>query len=188
MPRTLLALSILALAIISPAQDQSQDQAAAARSQVAAAIAAAGCRPSELQFDVKGDNQRHPMPQAEPDKALLYVFETADAEGETSRIGLDSQRVGANQNGTYLFFAAAPGKHRLCVNVQSDKPAPPGTAGTMTVEAGRVYYFEVQVSVNRYGAVAGVQIQQLDDAQGQYMVATHSLSVTKKQTKASGNE
>jgi hypothetical protein len=179
MLRGLLAILVVVLPIISSGQDQpAQDPAAVARSQVAAAIAAAGCGPSEFQFDVKGDNQQHPMPQAEPGKALIYIFENDTVGAGNTRIGLDSKWVGATQNGTYFFFAIDPGEHRLCVNVQTDKPAPAGTAGTISAEAGRTYYFETQAYGNQFG-VSGVQLQQLDDANGQYMVATHSLSVTK---------
>lgn len=182
MLKALLAICVVTLTIICSAQDQPQDQAAVARSQMAAAIAAAGCGPSEVQFDVKGDNQQHPMPQAEPGRALIYVFADTTVSA-TTRLGLDSKWIGATQNGSYFFFPADPGEHRLCVNVQSNKPAPPGTAGTMTVEAGRAYYFEIQASGDQSGSVIGMQIQQLDDAEGQYMVATHSLSIPKQQAK-----
>jgi hypothetical protein len=182
MPRVLLALFVIALAMISSAQDQPQDKAAVAQSQVAAAIAAAGCGPAGFQFDVTGDKQQHPMPQPEAGKALVYIFENDTYGVPATRIGLDSKWVGATQNGTYFFFTIDPGEHRLCVNIQTDNPAPAGTAGTLNAEAGSTYYFETQAYGNQYG-LAGVQLQQLDDANGQYMVATHSLSLPKKQAK-----
>jgi hypothetical protein len=181
MPRVLLAAFVVAFAMISSAQDHppydqppDPEKAAATQRQVAAAIAAAGCGPSELQFDVKADNQQHPMPQAEPAKALIYVFVN---DGGTTRIGIDSKWVGAAPDGAYLFFAIDPGEHHLCVNVQTDKPAPIGTAGSMHAEAARIYYFEVDIGGN------SLQLQRLDDANGQYEVATHSLSVTKNPPK-----
>lgn len=185
MPRVLLAISVVAIAIICSAQDQPSDPAkkALAETQIAAAIAAAGCGPSGFEFDVTGDKQQHPMPQAEPAKALIYVFEEGTAPGQTLRIGLDSKWAGATQNGTYFFFATDPGEHRLCVNAESSDAAPAGTAGTLALEAGRTYYFQVQVYGNQSGGVGAMALQQLDDANGQYMVATHSLSIPKKQSK-----
>ena len=190
MLKSLLAVFVVTLSIISYAQDKpyydqppDPEKAAAAQTQIAAAIAAAGCGPSEIQFDVKADNQQHPMPQAETGKALIYIFEDGNVGSMPMRIGIDSKWVGATLDGAYMFFATDPGEHRLCVNAQSDKAASPGTAGTLAVEPGRIYYFQVQAygSLNSFNLMQlnSIQLQQLDNANGQYMVATHSLSLTK---------
>src|SRR5258708_33835034 len=102
-----------------------QDDAAAAR-------AAAGCGPQQINFEGKADKKQHPAPQAEASHGLVYVF--ADAPGTTNggfgartittRVGLDGTWVGANNNQSYFFFAVSPGDHRLCTNWQSSLPIP----------------------------------------------------------------
>lgn len=66
-------------------------------------LTAAGCGPSNVQFDVKKDKNLHPTGQAESGKALVYVFgdETREANvtyfgGPTVRLGLDGEWIGAS--------------------------------------------------------------------------------------------
>lgn len=89
-----------------------QDQAAAARS-------AAGCGPSNVEFDVKTDKQQHPVSQPEPGKALVYFLHVESQDGGilnkgwvTSRVGIDGGWVGANH---VLFFSFGRSRRACCV-------------------------------------------------------------------------
>lgn len=172
-----LLLFLFALSTLCFAQNQDQAQASTGPDPVAAALAAAGCGSSATQWSVDVDKQQHPMPQPAPGQALIYVFETDNLNGAIIRVGLDSKWVAANRSGTYLFFPADPGEHRLCVNVQSSQAAPPGIALTIVTEPGKTYYVEVQMDGSP-GVIEPIQIQGLDDAQGHYLIATHYLSMS----------
>lgn len=96
-----------------------QDDAAAAR-------AAAGCGPDSIKFEVKTDKNQHPAPQAEPTKALVYVFQDVHQDNglnigtATTRLGLDGAWVGAIHGKSYFFFSAEPG---IIACVQPGNPA-----------------------------------------------------------------
>jgi hypothetical protein len=75
----LFAAAMLAATVLPASAASAQDQAAAART-------AAGCGPSQTQFDVKLDDALHVLAQPEEGKAIVYVFED-DFTGPTMRIG-----------------------------------------------------------------------------------------------------
>src|SRR6202042_3574096 len=95
-----------------------QDQAAAAR-------AAAGCGPKQVQFDVTTDKKQHTEGRPEAGKALVYVFEDERRDPNqvfgsvSTRVGVDGQWVGATHGKSYFFFSVDPGNHALCANWQS---------------------------------------------------------------------
>lgn len=74
-----LLLVFFAAVLLSALPAFAQDQAASART-------AAGCGPSQTQFDVKLDDTLHLLAQPEEGKAIVYVFED-DFTGPTMRIG-----------------------------------------------------------------------------------------------------
>jgi hypothetical protein len=149
-----------------------QDQAAAAR-------AAAGCGPSEVQFDVKTDKNQHPVAQPQTGKALVYVFQN-ELWKATTRVGLDGAWVGANHGESYFFFPVDPGDHRLCTNWQSVHKAfsKLGSAASLTAEAGKVYYFRTKVYESQESPVhrPALKLEPLDSAEGQLLVASSSFS------------
>jgi hypothetical protein len=159
-----------------------QDQAAAAR-------AAAGCGPQQIQYDVKTDKKQHPAPQPETGKALVYVFEEVRGNqlgvgvtGVTSRVGLDGTWIGANRSKTYFFFSVDPGNHRLCTNWQSSVASRSklGSAASLTAEAGKTYYFKTKVyslpEREQYEVI--FRLEPLDPAEAQLLVASSALSIS----------
>src|SRR5277367_43952 len=117
MTKSMLAFLLPAILFASPAF--AQDQAAAAR-------AASGCGPNQIDFDVKTDNKQHPLPQPESGKALVYVVSVLKTDdlgfkigGVTTKVGLDANWVGANRSQSYFFFSVDPGDHQICANWQS---------------------------------------------------------------------
>lgn len=151
---------------------QQQDQASAAR-------AAAGCGPNEIQFDVKSDKAQHT--QATPDvaRAMIYVF-SERAEFPNVRIGMDGKWMGANHGESYFFFAAEPGEHRMCWDVQrgQDKLTDHGAATTFTAEAGKVYFFRTTVHGSNEVA-PNWKIERLDAAEGMFLVSSWPLSTSR---------
>ena len=175
MIRTILALFLLATPAFA------QDDAATAR-------AAAGCGPDQVNFEVKTDKKRHPAPQPEPGKGLVYVFADMPSGNYgdgvwriTTRVGLDGDWVGANYNRSYFFFAVSPGDHRVCTNWQSSvgSRSKVAKAVTLTAEAGKVYYFRTKMlpKSERQNEVI-MKLEPLDPAEGQLLIATSSLSTS----------
>jgi hypothetical protein len=151
---------------------QQQDQASVAR-------AAAGCGPNEIQFDVKSDKAQHT--QATPDvaRAVVYVF-SERAEFPNVRVGMDGKWMGANHGESYFLFAAEPGEHRMCWDVQrgQDKLTDHGAATTFTAEAGKVYFFRTTVHGSNEVA-PNWKIERLDAAEGMFLVSSWPLSTSR---------
>ena len=153
----------------------------------AAALAAGGCGPDKVKFDVKTDKKQHPTPQPEPGKALVYVVEvekvdpglSIDGLHTTTRIGLDGQWVGANHGKSYFFFPVDPGNHNLCANWQSSlgRYSKLASAVTLSAEAGQVYYFRTSVE-EKSDRQPGLWLEALDPAEGQLQVGSSSFSTS----------
>jgi len=163
-----------------------QDQATAAR-------AASGCGPAQINFDVKKDNKQHPAGQIEPGKALVYVIATLKTNpglqigsSVTTKVGLDSNWVGANRGQSYFFFSVEPGEHQICANWQSSfgSRSKLGSALTFTAEAGKAYYFLTRVyAIDGHGHGEpddySVEFEPIDPAEAQFLISSSPLSISK---------
>jgi hypothetical protein len=176
--KRLLVIVLLSLSLSLPLL--AQDEEAAARK-------AAGCGPNEVGFDVKTDKHQHPIGKAEPGKSLVYVFgDTAmdnipvHVGGLTTRVGLDGTWVGANNFKSYFFFSADPGDHRLCTSQQSKIKSRTRTAAatSLTVEAGKVYYFRTRTPVDPMPRET-VELVPVDAAEAQLLIATSAYSTSR---------
>jgi YHS domain-containing protein len=174
--------SILALLLfVTPAF--AQDQAAAAR-------AAAGCGPDQIEFDVKADDTQHPASQPESGKALVYVFhEERQNKGVlnkgwvTTRVGLDGTWIGANHGKSYFFFSVDPGDHRLCANWQSKIKvySRQSAAASFVAEAGKVYYFCAQVNeITDIQHEPTMKLELVDPAEAQLLIASSAFSTFRR--------
>jgi hypothetical protein len=67
---------------------------ALAQDSAANPLAAAGCGPNEIQFDVKTDKKQHPTSQPEAGKALVYVIGAAWSDTVALHIGTPPTRFG----------------------------------------------------------------------------------------------
>lgn len=166
--------SLLVILLLG-AQLFAQDQAPAART-------AAGCGPEGVQFDVKTDASKHPIPAAESGRSLVYVFQDeirdpmiAYIGHPTTRVGLDGAWIGANHGKSYFFYAMDPGEHSLCAEAQSAEHTQLGSAYRFTAEAGKAYYFQVKVE-QRQNHQARVSLERTNDAQGQLLTSNLPLS------------
>jgi hypothetical protein len=166
---------------------------ALAQDQAEAALIAAGCGSSSVQFDVKTDKTQHPVAQPEPGKAIVYVFRDEDIDNlgsigpvETTRVGIDGTWAGSNGKKSYLFFAADPGSHRLCTERQSGTKSrlQEFAATSFIAEAGSVYYFRTQTS-RHPTRTATVELVPIDPAEVQLLLPrfAHSTFEIKKEGK-----
>jgi hypothetical protein len=167
----LFAAAVLAAAGFSAASSFAQDQAAAART-------AAGCGPSQTQFDVKLDDTLHIPAQPQEGKAIVYVFED-DFTGPTMRIGVDGTWVGATNNKSFIYFSLAPGEHSVCTEWQSNvfkkTSERVGGAKSLTVEAGKVYY--LRMTFEEVTKASGrIKLDLTDNAEGQFLLSSSALS------------
>jgi Protein of unknown function (DUF2846) len=156
-----------------------QDEAAAAR-------AAAGCGPNDVNFDVKVNKKQHPAPAPEPGKALVYVFEQEKTDpgalkilAVTVRVGLDGSWVGANHGGSYFYFPVEPGEHSVCAAWQSTLSmfSKLGAAASLTAEPGQSYYFRISVD-ERDNRQKSVRLDPVDPAERQLLIGSCGLSTS----------
>ena len=140
-----------------------------------------GCGPGEAQFDVNTSKKDHPVAQPEAGKALVYVIEDIE-KGPAMRVGLDGSWVGANKGKSYFSFQVDPGDHQLCTNWQSSvfkKSAERiGSAAPLTAEAGKVYYFRIQI-YERSESDHTVKIEPVEAAEGQFLVSSSWFSASR---------
>jgi len=152
--------------------------AAFAQDPTAAARAAAGCGPSQVQFDAKTDEAAHALAQPDAGKAMVYVFEDAFSV-PTMRIGADGAWMGATNSKTYIYFPLSAGNHNVCVEWQSNvfkKTAEKvGAAISVNLEAGRIYYLRMTFEEIAQGS-GRIRLELADNAEGQFLVSSSLLS------------
>jgi len=159
-----------------------------AQNQPAATTPSTSCGPSQVKFDVKLDNTQHSVGQPEPGKALIYVIGVFQRPpGElgipTIRVGLNGEWVGANHGSSYLSFSVDPGEHHLCTNWQSvfKRLSDQHSLTNFTAEAGKTYFFRVQVHVESEGKESQIwyiDLQPVNPDEGKYLIASSPMSVS----------
>jgi hypothetical protein len=172
--------------ILFTASAYAQDQAAMAAAQSA-------CGPKDVKFNVKLDTAQHPAPQAEPGKALVYVVEDlgqcADCTGQgkefftdvsmaLTKVAMDGTWMGANHGNSYLFFAADPGEHHLCINWQSAfvVRSRAFAMANFTAEEGKTYYFRARVFPGKDDY--SFDLDMVNSDQGKFLVASSVFAIS----------
>jgi hypothetical protein len=171
-----LRTALIALLFASPAL--AQDSAATN-------LAAAGCGPNEVRFDVKTNKKEHPTAQPDAGKALVYVIGDSWFDhvavhigNPSTRFGVDGTWVGANGYRSYFFFPAEPGDHRLCTNIQSKLQwlvRSSTVATSFTAEAGKTYYFRTKTPETP-GSNAEIELVPVDPAEARVLLADAAFS------------
>jgi hypothetical protein len=149
-----------------------------------AAITAAesACGPKEVKFDAKQDATKHPTPQSEPGKSLVYIIQDVgvmECSGcALTKVGLDGAWAGAEQGSSYIFFPVDPGERHLCVNWQSrlEWRSKAFAMANFTAETGQVYYFRIHLSISR--AIYSFDLDPINSDEGKYLVASSGYSVS----------
>jgi hypothetical protein len=148
---------------------------AVAEDQAAAARAVAGCGPSQVLFDVKTEDARHPVGQPENGKALVY-FLVDYVSAPTMRVGVDGKWVGANDGKSYFFFQAEPGEHNVCTEWQSStfkkSSERIGEALHVAFEPGKSYYIRLNFIFQR------LHLELADEAEGHFLIGSSLYSTS----------
>jgi hypothetical protein len=175
---------VLALALLSAS--------AVAQDNVALMSAEAACGPAKVSFSATADATQHPVPQPEPDRALVFVVEdlgqcsdcfhgryiASDVSSAVVKIGVDGSWVGADRGNSYLFFSVTPGEHHMCMNWQSRLSirSHAFAMANLTAEAGKVYYLRARVfpGENNFS----FDLDRVDTDEGKFLVAASPYSVS----------
>jgi len=168
------------LLFAAPALVQAQDQATQG-------LPETGCGPDKTQFDVKRDQKKHPTGQAEPGKAVVYVFDDEKRDPNKSywgdvtvKVGMDGEWKGATRYQSYFFFPVSAGEHRMCAGWQSrlQRYQKIRTAASFSAGAGGIFYFRV-ISDLREFREPRIRIEPVDSAEGALLIASSALSTSK---------
>jgi hypothetical protein len=130
---------------------------------------------------------------ADTGKATVYFVELYNlldkgrVNRPTIRQGLDGKWLGATQGFTYLSASVDPGTHHICSQWQSrfGRLSDQVSLNNFEAEAGKRYYFRVQISVegapNGEGAVS-IDLQRVSEDEGRFLVSEAAQSVSKPKT------
>lgn len=165
---------------------------AVAQDNVSLMSAEGACGPAKVSFSATADATQHPVPQPDPDKALVFVIEdlgqckdcahghniVSDVDSAIVKIGADGSWIGADRGNSYLFFSVTPGEHHLCMNWQSRLSirSQAFAMASLTAEAGKVYYFRARVfpGEDNYS----FDLDRVDNDEGRFLVAASPYSVS----------
>jgi hypothetical protein len=153
-----------------------------AQDQAAIAAAQAACGPSSVKFDAKQDATQHPVAQADPAKAVVFIVQEIGEKQckrcALTKAGLDGAWIGANQGSSYFFFSTEPGEHHLCLNWQSrlDWVSRMFAFANFTAEPGKVYYFRARIFPGHFDY--SFDLDPLNSDQGKFLVASSAFSVS----------
>jgi len=158
--------------------------------QTQAATLPDACGNDKVKFDIT--LQKSPAAPAPPDagKGQIIFIETSKKPAaigcmgkcnNVTRYGVDGAWVGATKDNSYFPLTVDPGEHHLCAVLGKDVDAE-----ALTVEAGKVYYFQVNYNAEgtQYGSPdkpnyqisKNVAFSLLKEDEGKYRVKASDLS------------
>ncbi len=145
-----------------------------------APAAKASCGPKNANFDVKLDYNQPAQPQPVNGKVVIYILQDVNPTyflSVNSRVGLDGAWVGANRNSSYFGFTVDPGVHHLCVgvNFQSSTSI---VLRQLEAKAGATYYFRVQFLASRGVGGFLLELEPVDEDEGQFLIQTSAHSTS----------
>jgi hypothetical protein len=158
--------------------------------QTQAATLPDACGNDKVKFDITLQKNA-PAPSApEPGKGQIIFIETSKKPpamgcmgrcNNLTRYGVDGAWVGATKDNSYFPLSLDPGEHHLCAVLGKDVDAE-----ALTVEAGKVYYFEVKYDAEgtqygtpdkpNYQVSKNVGFSLLKEDEGKYRVKASDLS------------
>jgi hypothetical protein len=98
------------------------------------------------------------------------------------RVAVDGAWVGANQANSYFFLTLEPGEHHLCARWQSKfARAQIMSLNTLNAEAGKTYYFRIQITGGDHGVFSFDLLKaNVDEARLLIERSPYSISQPKK--------
>lgn len=122
-------------------------------------------------------------------KAMVYFIELYNLRDKgrfnrpTIRHGLDGDWLGATQGFTYLSASVDPGLHHLCSRWQSHfgRLSDQVSLNDFEAEAGKRYYFRVQINVEGAsdGGAVSIDLERVSEDEGQFLVNEAARSISK---------
>lgn len=159
------------------------------------------CGDDSVKFDVNAEQGQAPPAPPEAGKAQIVFIETQSKMPGmcigcdiTTRVGMDGSWVGANKGNSYFALTVAPGKHHLCVTIQtiSGRIKKNISVDSFTAEPGRVYYYETSLDIillnyaagpgmsnSGRGGSPGMVLSELNEDEGQYRIKAWKLATWK---------
>jgi hypothetical protein len=144
--------------------------------------AKAACGPENIKFDVSLDQSQPNVVDSTSGKAMVYILQDFPSVKSmfhfTTRVGVDAAWAGANKDRSYFGFLIDPGVHHLCVSGQWSGPSPSIALHRIEAKVGRTYYFAVRFSYLGSGGGILLDLEPVDEDQGQFMLQSskHSTS------------
>lgn len=141
------------------------------------------CGNDKVKFNVKTEKGQPETAGPVEGKAQIVFIEGENQmvvpfHDATVRFGMDGAWVGADYGNSYFTLTVDPGVHHLCASWQSDIEKKNVDATSFTAEAGRVYYFAAQITVNSRSSVT-FGLSQLNEDEAKYRLKTLKLSTSK---------
>ena len=128
------------------------------------------CGTKEIKYSARTDKKQHPLPEAPPDKAMVYVVRpTMWGNKIQTKLAVDGQWVGVTRGNNYFFFTLEPGEHHFCSDAENRSLL------TLKVEAGKTYYLQQKIKMGMWKARN--KLVALDEAEGKKGLAESHLSL-----------
>lgn len=128
------------------------------------------CGVGEIKYKADTDKKQHPVPEAPPDKALVFVIRpTLWGNKIQTKLAVDGEWKGVNRGNNYFFFTLDPGEHYFCSDSENRSVV------ALNVEAGKTYYLQQKIRVGFWKARNKLVV--LDEAEGKKGLAECHLSV-----------
>lgn len=114
---------------------------------------------------------------------LYNLLDKGRANRPTIRHAIDGRWLGATQGFTYLSTTVDPGPHHLCSQWQShfERLSDQVSLNNFDAEAGKHYYFRVQINVEGAsgGGAVSIDLQQVSEDEGRFLVSEAAQSISK---------
>jgi len=141
------------------------------------------CGPRNVKLAVTTSSNSPAIQPAENGDAIVTVIQDPPQVPSVlttiTRVGIDGQWVGANQNRSHFSIALKPGVHHVCVSGQWNKLISQDSIALKRVEAksGIIYYLRVRFF---YPAGAGIflGLEPVDEDEGKFLVETTDSSIS----------
>jgi len=153
-----------------------------AQAQSSAPVQQSACGPSNIQFNVDLDKKQHTAASPDPQQSRVYFIQdlgTVNPFGvgaaQITKVGIDGEWVGANQNNSWFSVSISPGVHHVCATAQSRLFAHVVELAHFKAEAGQEYYFRVR---NFMWDTRRLEFGSLDKDQALYLIASYPLSIS----------
>jgi len=141
-------------------------------SQTTPAMLPGACGKSQVGMVVKLVKIQQAAAQPGPGKALVYFIEDSGhgGGGNTTKIGMDGNWIGANKRNSYFSISVAPGEHHLCAAIEPSDAWSYVELAHFTAEPGKVYFYRTRIFVTRDG-IEYFSLAPLDSDAGAYAVS-----------------